>query len=210
MAVPIAIMASGTGSNAQALIDSAARGELGARIACIVCDRPGAQVIERARAAEIDLICADASAIGRTAWEKLVVHELHARRVRLVVLAGYLRICGQAFLAAYQGSTINIHPSLLPAHRGMDAIGQALADGSRGTGITIHHVDAGIDTGPIIAQNCVPIHDGDTREALTERIQSVEHEVLPVVVRQLVRQRHGEWSEDPSPDLERKLICSVH
>jgi phosphoribosylglycinamide formyltransferase-1 len=183
----VAILASGTGSNARVLMRAAANGEIPARVVCLVCDRFGAPVVEHARAAGVHVVCADANALGsRDAWEEFVVAALATHDVDLVVLAGYMRICGPVFLEAFEGRCINLHPSLLPQFRGWDAIGQALTAGVAETGVTVHYIDAGVDTGPAIAQVPVPILPGDTRATLTRRIQRVEHQLLPRVVGDLL------------------------
>jgi phosphoribosylglycinamide formyltransferase-1 len=180
--LPIAILASGSGSNAQAIIDRAASGALPVEVACVVSDRPAAPALERARRAGIDAIGIDAKALGRDGFEETVVAELRERGVRLVVLAGFMRICGPVFLDAFEGSTVNVHPSMLPAFPGADAIGAALRARVPVTGVTVHWIDAGVDTGPVIAQAPVPIHPNDDRERLQARIQRVEHVLLPLVV----------------------------
>jgi phosphoribosylglycinamide formyltransferase-1 len=182
-----AILASGTGSNALALAAAAARGEIPARLACIVCDRPGAPIVERGRAAGLEGLVLDrADFAGRDAHERAIVDALRERDVEHVALAGYTRICGPVFFAAYEGRTLNIHPSLLPAFPGRDAIGDALAAGVSRTGVTVHLVDAGIDTGPIVAQQVVAIDLGDDRDSLAMRIHAVEHRIFAPALAQLI------------------------
>lgn len=186
--VPIAIFASGNGSNAQTLIDRAADGTLPIEVCCLVSDRPEAPAVARARRSGVPTIAVGASAIGRDRFEQLVVADLRERGVELVVLAGYMRICGKRFLDEYEGKAINLHPSLLPAFPGRDAIGAALEAGVRQTGVSVHYIDAGVDTGPLIAQRVVEVRSDDTRQSLTERIQRVERQLLPEVVGQLARE----------------------
>lgn len=183
-----AVLASGTGSNALALAAAAARGEIPARLACIVCDRPGAPIVEHGRAAGIEVVVLDRSDFtDRDAHEQSIVDTLRERGVEFVALAGYMRICGPTFLAAYEGRTLNIHPSMLPAFPGRDAISDALAAGVSRTGVTVHLVDAGVDTGPIVAQEVVAIELGDDRDTLAMRIHAVEHRIFPPALAALVR-----------------------
>lgn len=185
--VPFAILASGTGSNALALHAAVRDGRIDAPLACIVSDVPTAPVVVRARAAGAMVVVVDRAAHpDRDTYEHALVGELLDRGVQLVVLAGYMRICGPTFLDAYEGRAINLHPSLLPAFPGRDAIGDALAAGARRTGVTVHVIDSGVDTGPIICQSIVEIRPDDTRDSLARRIHAVEHRVLPEVVAQLV------------------------
>jgi phosphoribosylglycinamide formyltransferase-1 len=185
-----AVMASGAGTNAQALFDAVRDGRICAPLACLVCDRPGAPVVERARAAGVEVLeFAPAATSNRSAYELELVAQLRARGVAWVVLAGYMRICGDIFLTTYGGRTINVHPSLLPAFPGRDAIGDALAAGVNQTGVTVHFIDEGVDTGPVIAQRAVAIRPGDTRDSLAARVHAVEHELLPAVTANLVARR---------------------
>lgn len=177
-----AIMASGSGSNAQVLFDSVREGKIEGEIACLFCDRPGAKVIERAEAAGIDTVVFSPKEFSsKDEYEAAIVCEFQARGVEYVVLAGYMRLCGPNFLAAYAGKTINLHPSLLPMFPGKDAIGDALAAGVKYTGVTVHFIDEGMDTGPIIRQETVMIEPDDTRETLAPRIHAAEHRLLPEV-----------------------------
>ena len=177
-----AIMASGSGSNAQVLFDSVREGKMEGEIACLFCDRPGAKVIERAEAAGIDtVVFSPKEFASKDDYEAAIVREFQARGVECVVLAGYMRLCGSNFLAAYAGKAINLHPSLLPLFPGKDAIGDALAAGVKYTGVTVHFIDEGMDTGPIIRQETVMIEPDDTRETLASRIHAAEHRLLPEV-----------------------------
>jgi len=185
-----AIFASGSGSNAAVLFANVRDGSISAELACLVCDRPGAGVIERAEQAGVPVLVYDVKALGgKESYEAQVVADLQARGVEYVVLAGYMRLCGPTFLAAYKGRTINLHPSLLPLFPGKDAIGDALAAGVKYTGVTVHFIDEGMDTGPIIKQETVHIAIDDTRETLTAKIRAAEHRLLPEVTAQLVAGR---------------------
>ncbi|MEI7027983.1 phosphoribosylglycinamide formyltransferase [Paenibacillus sp. y28] len=189
----IAVFASGSGSNFQALTDAVQEGKLDARIELLVCDRPQARVVSRAEAAGIPVLAfrpkdyADKG--GKAAYEQEIVAQLQSAGVELVVLAGYMRIVGETLLDAYRDRIINLHPSLLPSFPGLDAIGQALAHGVKVTGITVHVVDGGMDTGPIIAQRAVEVLESDDAEALAARIHQAEHELLPQAVQLFCEKR---------------------
>lgn len=186
----IAILASGTGSNAHALADAVDAGTIDADLALVVSDRPAAPVLAsmRARGVPVQLVEPRQFA-DRSAFERHLVGVLDAAAVDWVVLAGYMRICGPQFLARFTGRTVNVHPSLLPEFPGLDAIGQALAAGVSATGVSVHFIDDGIDTGPLIAQVTVPILPNDSRDSLAARIQAAEHELYPRVVADVVAGR---------------------
>jgi phosphoribosylglycinamide formyltransferase 1 len=181
----IAVLASGTGSNFVALAGAQSRGELApAEIAVLVCNVPGAAVLERARERGIEaLLIPHRDFAGREAFEEAVAAALRARGVELVVLAGFMRVLTPVFLGAFALRVINLHPALLPSFPGTDGIGDALKCGVKVTGVTVHFVDAGVDTGPIIAQEAVVIAEGETRESLAARIHALEHRLLPRAVR---------------------------
>lgn len=183
----IAIFASGSGSNFQAIVDAVQAKELTANISLLVCDNPGAYVIERARAAEIPLFVFNAKDYQSKAdYESEMALLLKNKNVDLVVLAGYMRLIGPTLLGEYQGRIINIHPSLLPEFPGKDAIGQALTAGAKWSGVTIHYVDEGMDTGPVIVRERVKIEDNETRESLQWKIQAVEHKLYPSILQMLL------------------------
>jgi phosphoribosylglycinamide formyltransferase 1 len=179
----VAVFASGSGSNFQAIADAVNSGKLDIQIELLVCDKPKAKAVERAGALGIPaLVLRPKSFESREAYEQAILAELKERQIELVVLAGYMRIVGSTLLDAYMGRIVNIHPSLLPSFPGLDAIGQALAHGVRVTGVTVHFVDGGMDTGPIIAQRAVEIRPEDTADTLAERIHAVEHQLFPEVL----------------------------
>ncbi len=181
----LGVLGSGRGSNLEAIIRAIGDRRLPAMLAAVLSDQPEAHVLElgRRHGARTEAIV-PATPRGRldAEAEAKFVDVLRAEKVDLVVLAGFMRIVGPVFLAAYPRRIINIHPSLLPKHRGADAAAQALAAGETTTGCTVHYVDEGVDTGEIIAQREVPVLPGDTAEALQARIQKVEHELLPTVI----------------------------
>ena len=183
----IAVFASGSGSNFQALYEAVERGLLQAELSLLVCDRPGAYVEERARMAGVRVLSlSPRDFLEKSLYETEILKQLVEMDIEFILLAGYMRLIGQTLLERYEGRILNIHPSLLPAFPGKDAIGQAYAAGVRVTGVTVHFVDAGMDTGEVIAQQKVPILPEDTRETLQARIQVAEHQLYPAVVEQLL------------------------
>ncbi len=183
----IAVFASGSGSNFQALADAASSQKLGAELALLVCDKPRAYVLERAQAANVPHVVFEPKQyLSREQYEHDVLHVLEEYDIDWIVLAGYMRLITPVLLQAYEGRMVNIHPSLLPAFPGLHAVRQALDYGVKVTGVTVHLVDEGMDTGPIVAQQAVVIEPGDTEAELTARIQAVEHDLYPQVVRRLV------------------------
>jgi phosphoribosylglycinamide formyltransferase 1 len=180
----IAVIASGGGTNLQALIDRAADASLGAEIALVLSNNPQAGALERASRACIPTRCIDhRNFAGREAFDRAVVAVLREAGVELVVLAGFMRILTPTFIDAFPGRIMNIHPALLPAFPGLHVQRQALEYGARFAGCTVHFVDGGVDTGPIIIQAVVPIHDDDTEETLTARILAQEHRIYPEAIR---------------------------
>jgi len=183
----IAVFASGSGSNFQAIADAVRAGRLDVRIELLVCDRPQAKVVERAQEAGVPVHTFRPKEYpSREAYEQEILELLQNKQVDLVVLAGYMRILTPVLVNAYWGRMINIHPSLLPSFPGLHAVRQALEHGVKVTGITVHIVDGGLDSGPILAQRALEILPEDTEESLSERIHPMEHELLPEVIRQIV------------------------
>ena len=180
----IAVFASGSGSNFQAVAEAVRDQGIPARIELVVCDKPAAYVLERARALGIDTyVFRPKDYPTREAYETEIVAELHRRGIGLVLLAGYMRLVTPVLVEPFYGRMINIHPALLPSFPGIRSAKQALDYGVKVTGATVHYVDGGMDTGPIIAQRAIEVMDDDTEETLTERIHAIEHELLPRVVR---------------------------
>lgn len=181
----LGVLGSGYGSNLAAICRAIDQGVLPARIAAVLSDQPGARILELGRTVGARTECiVPGIARGRLdpATEEKLVAILREERVELVILAGFMRIIGPALLAAYPRRIINVHPSLLPNHRGAQAAAQALAAGDRMTGCTVHYVDQGVDTGEIIAQQEVEVRPDDTAETLQARIQVAEHALLPSVI----------------------------
>jgi phosphoribosylglycinamide formyltransferase-1 len=184
MAPRIGVLISGRGSNLQAIIDAIGEGRLRAEVAVVISNRRGAQGLDRARAAGIDALYLDHRAHrSRAAYEERLVAELQARGVRLVCLAGFMRLVGPVFLDAFPNAILNVHPSLLPAFPGLDAQRQAWAHGVKISGATVHIVNGDLDGGPIVLQAAVPVLDGDTPETLAARIIVEEHRIYPDAIR---------------------------
>ena len=189
----IAIFASGSGSNFQAIADVVQAGELDVNISLLVCDKPNAYVIERALTLNIPTFIFNPKDYStKDAYEKEIASILRNCGVEFIVLAGYMRLIGQVLLRAYEGKIINIHPSLLPDFPGKDAIGQAIAAKAKWSGVTIHYVDEGMDTGPIIVQERVQLDEHETRESLQEKIQSIEHKLYPSILQMLLQARRDQ------------------
>lgn len=185
----LAVFASGNGTNFEAIVSAAERGELPAQVVLLVCDRPGARVVERAAAHGVETLAfAPKEYASKADYEAEIVRRLDAAGVELVCLAGYMRIVGETLLGAYGGRIINIHPSLLPAFRGAHAIEQALAYGVKVFGVTIHYVDATLDGGRIIAQRAFE-YDGGDRAELEAKIHAVEHPLYVETIRRLLEEQ---------------------
>ena len=186
-----AVFASGEGTNLQQFIDDAQAGMFPCPLALVVSDRPGCRAVLRAREAGIDVFAFNPKDFAdKVAYERAILQELRERAVGWVVLAGYMRLIGPTLLEPYRGRIVNVHPSLLPHFPGKEAVEQALRAGVSRTGVSVHFVDKGIDTGEVIAQSPVDIQPDDTAETLRERIQAVEHRLYPAVARALM------WSEE--------------
>ena len=187
----VGVLASGSGTNLQSLIDSAARGELGpARLAVVGVNVPDCGALARARAAGLATFVVDHRAFeARDDFDRALLAALDAHAVDLVVLAGFMRLLGADFLARYRGRVVNIHPALLPAFPGVRGQRQAFTYGVKITGCTVHFVDDAVDSGAVIAQAAVPVLDDDDEPALSARILAEEHRLLPAVVRALAEGR---------------------
>lgn len=184
----IAVFASGSGSNFQAIIDAVKEGMIEGKIALLVCDKTGAYAIERAKKEGIPQFVFTAKNYGsKEEYEIEILKELEKNNVDFIVLAGYMRLIGSTLLSNFEGKIVNIHPSLLPSFPGKDAIGQALEAKVKVSGVTVHYVDAGMDTGPIIAQKSVEISEDETKESLQGKIHEVEHQLYPTVIQKLLQ-----------------------
>ena len=182
----IAVFASGSGTNFQAIIDSIKHGQLDAEIKLLVCDHPNAYCIERAENENIPRFVFSAKKYAeKKEYEQEIIQKLNDLDVEYIILAGYMRLIGSTLLKPFENRIINIHPSLLPAFPGKDAIGQALEAKVKTSGVTIHFVDEGMDTGPIIAQQAVELSDAETIESLQEKIHAIEHELYPATLQKV-------------------------
>ena len=187
----IGVLISGRGSNQQALIDSIAVGRLEARIGLVVSNRPGAAGLARAASAGLETLVVDHRACGsRDDFDRAVARELLERGVRLVCLAGFMRLVGAPLLDAFPDAILNVHPSLLPAFPGVDAQRQALEYGVRITGATVHLVTRELDAGPIVLQEGVPVLSDDSVDTLSARILVAEHRLYPAAVQLIL---DGGW-----------------
>jgi phosphoribosylglycinamide formyltransferase-1 len=179
----IGVLASGRGSNLQSILNAIQSGALKARVGVVVSDKRDAEALVKARAHHLPAFFLDPRAYpDREGYDEAVVQTLSAHQVELVVLAGFMRLVTKKFLDPFQNKVINIHPSLLPAFPGLNAHRQALTHGVKVSGCTVHFVDSEMDHGPIIAQVCVPVLEGDTESSLADRILAEEHRVLPRVI----------------------------
>jgi len=178
----VAVLASGTGTNLQAILDRL-HGRDGIEVVAVGSDKPEAIALERAAAAGIETaIFPAADYPNRAARDAAIADWLDARGVDLVVLAGYMQLLSPGFVERFRGRVVNVHPALLPSFPGLDAVGQALRHGVRVTGVTVHLVDDGVDSGPIVLQRAVEVPSSRDRAELEERIHEVEHELLPEAI----------------------------
>jgi len=179
----LGVLVSGSGSNLQAILDAIANGTLKTKVGVVVSNVPTAKALERAEKAGVPTVVVDHKAFSdREAFDAKVVSVLKEHGVECVVLAGFMRLVTRVLLDAYRHRVVNIHPALLPAFPGVHAQRQALAYGVRVSGCTVHFVDAGMDTGPVIAQATVPVLDTDDESSLQKRILEKEHALLPEVL----------------------------
>ncbi len=186
----VGVLASGSGSNFQALVERLNVASSPARVEVLLCNVPTAKALERAKALAVPTVVLDHKAFAdRTAFDEAAAAELKARQVDLVCLAGYMRLVTPAFLRHFTGRVINVHPALLPSFPGLHGARQALQKGVKVTGCTVHFVDEGTDTGPIIAQAAVPVLPGDDETSLGARIQVEEHRLFAEVVRAIADER---------------------
>ena len=182
--IKLGVLVSGNGSNLQAIIDAIEAGGLNARIACVVSNNPGAFALTRASRHNIPVVIHENRGFtNRREYDAALVKILRDHGVELVILAGYMRILSEVMVTAFPNAIMNIHPALLPAFPGLHAQKQALDYGVRFSGCTVHFVDCGTDTGPIILQSVVPVEQDDTEESLSARIQKEEHRTYPEAVR---------------------------
>lgn len=180
----LSVLVSGNGSNLQAIIDQIEAGHINARIACVISNKKDAPALQKAIRHQIPTVIQENSNFkNRQEYDANLVNILKGYNVELVILAGFMRIVSEVIINAYPNSIMNIHPALLPSFPGLDAQKQALDYGVRLSGCTVHFVDNGTDTGPIILQAAVPVIENDTVETLSNRIQVKEHRIYPEAIR---------------------------
>lgn len=186
----LGVLISGRGSNLQALLDACADPDFPAQVALVISNVEGAAGLERARAADVPVaVVPHRDYDGRPAFEAALTQKLDDHGVRLVCLAGFMRLLTRGFVDRWKDRIINIHPSLLPAFKGLDIHERVLAAGARITGCTVHFVRAEMDEGPIIVQGAVPVLAGDTPDSLAARVLTVEHRIYPLAVRLIAEGR---------------------
>ncbi len=182
MAFRIAVLASGTGTNLQAILDRL-HGRDGIEVACVASNKPSARALARAREAGIETGVFERSVHpDRASRDAAIADWLSDRDVDLIVLAGYMELLSEEFVSRFRNRIVNVHPALLPSFPGLDAIGQALAHGVGVTGVTVHLVDEGVDSGPIVLQQAIEVPYTRDRAQLEEEIHRVEHELLPEAI----------------------------
>lgn len=184
MAKRLALFGSGRGSNGEAIYKAIEDGYIDGEIVLIMSDRPNVGIVDKGRAWHIPVHVVDPANYGtEEAWTQAMLDLLQEYEVEAILLAGYMRVLPPRFVQAYRGNILNIHPALLPAFTGLQAQKQALVKGVKYTGCTVHFVDEGMDTGPIIAQAVVPVYEDDTVDTLSTRILHEEHRIYPEAVR---------------------------
>ena len=182
----IGILLSGRGSNFEAIAQQIDKGNLNAEVAVVVSNVESAPGLQRARERGFDVLSANSKGLSREAFDRQVIHVLKEKRVDLVCLAGFMRLLTPSFIQAFRNRILNIHPSLLPAFPGLDAQRQALEYGVKVSGCTVHFVDEGLDSGPIIMQAAVPVLDEDTEESLSARILEQEHQIYSKAIQHVL------------------------
>lgn len=180
----IGVLASGRGSNFQSIIDNINSGYIKARIAVLITDNPKAYAIERAKNNNIDvLVISPKDFPDKDSYYQHIAEMLKSKGVELVILAGFMSVVGKTLIQAFPNKIMNIHPALLPSFPGLHGQKQAVDNGVKISGCTVHFVDEGIDTGPIIIQAAVPVYDDDTEDSLSERILRQEHRIFPLAIK---------------------------
>ena len=180
----IVVLASGRGSNFQAVVNALKSGKISGICVSLITDNPNAYAIERARKAKIPVIVIDYTSFStREDYEQALLSAMHRVNADLFILAGYMRILGNSVVSAFPGRIVNIHPALLPSFTGLHAQRQAVQNGVKISGCTVHFVDDSLDGGPIILQHCVVVKENDDEDSLAERILKYEHKCLPEAIR---------------------------
>jgi phosphoribosylglycinamide formyltransferase-1 len=188
--VPVVILISGRGSNLQAMLAETRTGKLPIEIRAVISNNPAAEGLQRARAAGVPAEIIDhRDYVERSLFDAALMRAIDRHAPRLVILAGFMRILGEAFIRHYAGRLLNIHPSLLPAFKGIDTHARALAAGAAQHGASVHFVTNDLDGGPVIVQASVPVRAGDTIDTLAARVLHEEHRILPLAIHWFVEQR---------------------
>ncbi len=182
--INVGVLISGRGSNLQAIVDASEKGDIPAKVAVVISNKPDAYGLERAKKHKVPTAVFDPNKFpDKNTYELEIVKTFRKYEVDLVCLAGYMRIVGPVLLEHYQGRMMNIHPALLPSFPGLHVQKAALDHGVKVSGATVHFVDEGCDTGPIIVQAAVPVLEGDTEETLSARILEQEHKIYPQAIK---------------------------
>ncbi len=186
----IAVFASGFGSNFQAIIDSIENKHLNANLKILISDKSNCLAIERAHNKKIEVLAIDTKAYDSKAhYEEIILSKLNELKIDLIVLAGYMRIIGPTLLKGFKGKILNIHPSLLPLYKGKDAIGQAINDNAKTTGVTVHYVNEELDSGEIIEQVSIDIsHYHGDKNKIELDIHKIEHHIYPKVIKKVLEE----------------------
>ncbi len=186
----VAIFASGSGTNFEALAEQIEKKYIDAELLLMVCDNPNAYVIKRASNHNVEaLVFNPKDYAKKSEYEAMIVKRLDELKIDIICLAGYMRICGKTLLASYEGKIINIHPALLPSFKGAHGIADAYNYGVKVFGVTVHYVDAGMDSGKIIDQEAFHMADGDTVDDVEEKIHAIEHVLYPNVLKKLCEEK---------------------
>jgi phosphoribosylglycinamide formyltransferase-1 len=186
--VNLAVFCSGQGTNLQAIIDAAKKRRISAKLALVVCDNPRAYAVERARRAGIPVVVLEPKNFSsKKELETTIVRELNRKKIKLIALAGYMRILSDSFVRRYKNRIMNIHPALLPAFKGGQAIKDAIKYGVKVTGATVHFVTEEVDAGPIVLQAACPVRNNDSEKALLARVHKLEHKIYPEAIELFAR-----------------------
>lgn len=183
----IAVFASGTGSNFQAINEAIEKGDINAELCILISDRPNSLSIEKAKRFSVPFLALSPKKYSsKEEYESVILDELKKLDIDIIVLAGYMRLIGTTLLKEYKKRIINIHPSLLPSFKGIDAVGQAMKAGVQITGVTVHYVDEGMDTGEIISQQALDISSLKSRDEIESEIHKIEHKLYPKTINKVL------------------------
>jgi len=184
------VFVSGNGSNLQAIIDAVNKGEINAHLVLVVSDNKDAYAVERAEKSGIETFCFEPNDYqNKKDYEQIIIAELEKRNVDFIALAGFMKVLSPYFIDRFRNRILNIHPALLPSFPGKHGARDALKGGVKFTGVTVHFVDEGVDSGPIILQNIEPVYEDDTEGSLLERLHKIEHKLYPEAIQLMVEGR---------------------